>query len=108
MSEVETKVGKAVKRTVGVTIIVEPPAHMARYYGGRANERLHREIEVWAKEFNEWLHDHRSQDTVIVRTERDIREFCTVCNRELERDHDDDDDRDHCAWCGAVIEKGGD
>ena len=69
----------------------------------RDPERMARSLEAWAKEFNDFLRDHRSQDALRISVVRDAEEVCSLCGQpwEMAPPHSDCPDTT-CAWCGAL------
>lgn len=58
--------------------------------------------EKWAKEFEEFVRDHRSQDPVSITVEREYEDRCSACYEKWEDYADGDSIR--CANCGALVE----
>ena len=57
-------------------------------------------LAAWAKELNEFVRDHRSQDAVCLRVEREVKQCCSGCDEQWE-------ELDGCcAWCGRPVEVG--
>jgi len=51
-------------------------------------EHQERQLELWAKDFNEFIRDHRSQDRVNLSVRRVYKEECEYCHRVWE-EYDD-------------------
>ena len=94
------KVAQPVTRLVGLRVVVDPPRLSWGYQQTEA-ERV-RDLERWAKEFEEFIHDHRSQDPISVSVEKDTRTFCDQCSNEAETYTEDG--VTYCASCGLVWE----
>jgi hypothetical protein len=84
--------GEGAKRRVLVDLklTIEPNAHVTRWVIPRPGERLleaeGRALKEWARELEEFVRDHRSQDAVtidVVRVEQDV---CDACGAEWEED----------------------
>ena len=77
---------KKTKRVlVDVTIEVDPP--LIHFFNGNM-EQLAANYEAWAKEFEDFVRDHRSQDPVSLTINRVYEERCIFCNRVYEEDHE--------------------
>jgi len=68
---------------VDVTIECDAPTHMGYY---RDMEARARAIERWAKGFEEFVRDHRSQDPVSLTVIRSYGEVCSYCLNTWEED----------------------
>ena len=105
-------------KTTGVTITVDPPRHLSSHLYGRLKDgawgRLlygtpewfsayEEKLDEWAKEFQEFIRDHRSQDPVCMNVEREEAECCSACHEEYEA-MIDEDGHEACAYCGEKLE----
>lgn len=72
------------KVLVDVQVTCDPPA--TRWC--RTLEERARELEHWARDFHEFIRDHRSQDPVSLNVERIYQDQCSHCHREWEEDED--------------------
>jgi len=65
-------------------------------------------LETWAREFEEFLRDHRSQDVNGLTVEREVKDYCSACNEELEKEYVGTTPYKNghyvCANCGAELE----
>lgn len=75
-----------VRRLVDIRVTCEPPGWAYGY--SSSLEYQAQKIEGWAREFEAFVRDHRSQDAVDLTVERVYREQCSLCNREWEEDAD--------------------
>jgi DNA repair exonuclease SbcCD ATPase subunit len=57
-----------------------------------------------AKEFNDFIRDHRSQDDIQLEVVREYRDECSVCGEEWEPAEDDKTHDRYCASCGAEVQ----
>jgi len=69
-----------------------------------SEEEWAKQLERAAKEFHDFLRDHRSQDMVVLDVVRKYKDVCSVCKDTWELDKDDNDVL-ICAACGAEIEE---
>ena len=70
-----------------VTISVDPPNF--RLYGcDNYMERYAQEIDGWARDFHDFIKDHRSQDPVKLNIYRHYKDICSFCKTEWEIDED--------------------
>jgi hypothetical protein len=60
----------------GLRIEVDPPHHLS-YWGGI--EKQERQWKAWAREFEAFVRDHRSQDAVSLSVIRDTEDQCEHC-----------------------------
>ena len=104
VEKVETKeLAKPEKRLIEVRVEAYPP-HWAYGYS-RDPERIAKSLEEWAKELEEFIRDHRSQDSIGLNVVRDVQEVCSLCGRAWEvMPSDDDCHYPTCAWCGEEAE----
>jgi len=58
------------------------------YYAGLTLEKQAKRLEEWAKDFNDFIRDHRSQDKVSLSVERIFQDQCSFCGSEWEIDND--------------------
>jgi len=103
MSETETQaLAKPEKRLVDVHVVVNPPSYA--YGWSRDPERIAKSLEEWAKDLNDFIRDHRSQDSLDLEVVRDIKEVCSLCGEPWETTPPDDNCPDStCAWCGEPV-----
>lgn len=69
-----------------VRVEVEPPRFVSYYR--RSTEDIARELEGWAREFEAFIRDHRSQDPVYLTVQRDFEDQCSHCKSQWEEDAD--------------------
>lgn len=99
----QVKKARVIKVLVDTTVVAEPPSYVGRYC--RTPEARARELEGWIKEFQEFLRDHRSQDSIYLSVERKYQDQCSNCHEEYEEMTDDDGNgTGRCAYCEAEIE----
>lgn len=106
----ETKTEKATKREkVLVDVKVEADlsgmlrySHFLHHY--KDEEERAKELDRATKDFNDFLHDHRSQDMISLDVQRIYKDLCSVCGEEWEPDRGEDG-KLYCANCGAEIEE---
>ena len=73
---------RKIKRLDDVRIVVEPPDYVGRWC--RSIEERAKELVAWAREFEQWVRDHRSQDPVSLSVERIEPSVCSGCGAEWE------------------------
>lgn len=101
----------AVKRTVDARVRIDPGRYALRYHARDGMDKYSEALEQWAQEIKEFFRDHRHQDVNDVYVERDVRDHCSQCNRELElvrygTDPDEDCEQyTGCGYCGARVVK---
>jgi len=93
---------KKVTRLVDVRVVADMPSWVCRYYS--RPEEWATNAEAWAREFNEFIRDHRSQDPVYLNVERITEEVCEKCGCTWEPYQDEEFPIPSCAGCGAEIE----
>lgn len=71
---------------VDIKVICDIPNHVGQW--SSTLERRAELIEKWAREFAEFIRDHRSQDPVSLSVEREYQDQCSHCGREWEEDED--------------------
>jgi hypothetical protein len=66
-------------------------------------EEYKERIEKWVRDFNDFLRDHRSQDSVYLTVIREMEDICSHCGKkwEVAEDHG----VMFCAHCGTDIER---
>lgn len=82
-------------------IRLEAKFALHNWWGDMSEEYLIRKHEERAKDFNEFIRDHRSQDDVRLETVWDNVDVCSECGREWEVAIEDS--VKSCAWCGAEV-----
>lgn len=104
-AEIKTK--KAKKRThvlVDVKVHADLSSLIYRsFYKDVESEA--KALERAVKDFHGFLRDHRSQDLIVLEVQRKYKNLCSVCGEEWEPYKDEDDGKDYCAGCGAIIEE---
>jgi hypothetical protein len=95
------KVAKRVKRLVDVRVECEIPSYIMRR--ARTMEEKERQLDQWAREFADFIRDHRSQDPVRMMVVRDERNVCSCCGCDWETMLDDDTHENICASCGVKV-----
>lgn len=64
----------------GLRIEVEPPHYLTSCWGrAKTIELQERRLSAWAREFENFIRDHRSQDPVTLEVVRDTEEQCEHC-----------------------------
>ena len=61
-------------------------------------------LRDWAKDLEDFIRDHRSQDACGVEVVRETQDLCSCCKGEWETYVDDVDGSLRCATCGALVE----
>lgn len=69
-----------------VKIECDPPLVFGRSF--KSLEDVADEYEVWVRDFQYFIRDHRSQDPVSLTVIRDYKDVCSYCNNEWETDDD--------------------
>jgi transposase-like protein len=88
------------KRTLSdARLVAEPPSWIARAY--RNQDHYADALRRWVREFEDFIRDHRSQDPVHLRVERDEVDVCSCCNADWEPASDENGT--FCNHCGATI-----
>lgn len=75
-----------VKVVVGLRVEVDPPWHVTSH--SHSSEEKQRRLNAWAREFEAFVRDHRSQDPISLNVIRDERDQCSHCGYEWEQDAD--------------------
>ena len=97
------ELAKPEKRLMEVHVVVNPPSYA--YGWGRDPEKIARSLEQWARDLNDFIRDHRSQDSLDLEVVRNIQEVCSLCGRPWEIMLPDDDcPQTTCAWCGEQVD----
>ena len=99
-AEQETTATK-IRRLVDVRIEITPGGGA---WAWEKPERLAQQYENWAREFNEFLRDHRSQDANGLEVCRDYAVICSACEEPCEAMTDPEEPGVFCANCGARLE----
>jgi hypothetical protein len=79
--------------TAHLKVVAEPPGWLYRI-DLEAHAKV---LETWAREINDFLRDHRSQDPVILSVERVTETICSVCRKTWEEMDGG------CSYCGALL-----
>ena len=86
--------------TVDLRVELTPPPWA---YGYRVNVKArHESLRAWARDLEDFLRDHRSQDAVPISIEPVVETQCSACRHQWE------EYEGCCAWCGAQLEQNGD
>jgi hypothetical protein len=102
MSETKVKTCKVVRRLVDVRITCDKPFGVGIYAQRVCDmEGYAKALEVWVKEFDAFIRDHRSQDPVTLTVEREFKDVCSECGEEYEEETGDETGKPYCAYCGA-------
>ena len=109
MSDVDVKDKKAKKINILIDVRVEADLsgmlwHCNRYYYENPEEKA-KDLEGAVREFVEFLRDHRSQDMISLDVQRIYQDVCSGCKEQWEVERYEDDNKLHCANCGAEIEE---
>jgi mono/diheme cytochrome c family protein len=103
------KIARKVKETTEVIVTISLDLDFNRWRDDDTNhsfnERQAALAERAAKDFNDFLRDHRSQDANRLDVRRVTEDHCSACHEKWETYADEDDGFDHCANCGAKVEK---
>ncbi len=108
---VQPKTCTPIKRIIDVTVEIDPPTHCSwMLSGARESQEWYdnyaKALESWAKEFMDFVRDHRSQDECTIDVNKKYERFCSACNREWEEVPPDDQCPDAtCSWCGVAVER---
>ena len=97
--QIEKKAIK-VRRLIETRVVADVPSHVL--WGTNSHEEKVRRIEAWAKELNDFIRDHRSQDGLPLSVERVYQNQCSCCYREWETYLEEG--KTFCANCGAEVE----
>ena len=73
------------------------------FYHWQMMETYGNALDTWAKELEEFIRDHRSQDNVSITVERVMETQCDQCHREWEPYTEDG--VTFCANCGVPVAK---
>ena len=69
-----------------ISVTCEPPHSVGRYCRDKEHEA--RLLKEWAKELEDFVRDHRSQDAVSLIVEERYEEICSHCRRLWEEDEE--------------------
>jgi len=86
------------KVLIDIKIICEEPSHISRWC--RTEEERLGKVEMWVKEFHDFIRDHRSQDPVFLNVERVYEERCSFCGYQWE---EEENGQPYC--CDLAIEE---
>lgn len=92
---------KVARQLVDAQVRCESPSWIEDSYRRRTQEAKATALEQWAKDFNDFIRDHRSQDPVRIYIEREYKDLCSHCHAEWEPFNDEGVER--CANCGAQV-----
>jgi hypothetical protein len=67
---------------------IECEAPYVPVWVGHTMEARAKHLDQWAREFNSFIRDHRSQDDVTVNVTRVFGDICSHCKRDWETDDD--------------------
>jgi hypothetical protein len=98
----ETAGAMKVRRLVETKIVIEP-GRLPVWWHHWDEEKRQAWLQDWAKEFREFLRDHRSQDVNGVSVEPTYQIQCSACHREWEEHFDEDSGKTCCASCGEAM-----
>lgn len=73
-----------VKVVVGLRVEVDPP----NLWWCRTQKDRERALNEWAREFEAFVRDHRSQDPISLNVIREEQDQCSYCGYEWEQDAD--------------------
>lgn len=95
-------------RVIDLHITVDPPTVYTYFWKEPVGspeyfKRLQREYESWAKDFMEFIRDHRSQDPVQLNVERVTEDICSNCHSEWEPYLNEESGCLECVNCGKEI-----
>jgi len=104
----ETKTCNKVKTIVDVVVECTPPSYLTNYirahYGTPEYwERVMKAYEGWVQDFERFMRDHRSRDSIRLTPEYVKKDVCSCCGCDWEIYIDDDTKQTTCAGCGAVV-----
>ena len=71
---------------VDAEIACMPPMYIYRYGRHYQLELQEKTLEEWVRDFDEFIHDHKSRDTMYVDIRRTYEEKCEYCHREWQED----------------------
>ena len=66
-------------------VVCDPP-DFGYWFRQRTIEQQAKELDSWAREFNAFIRDHRSQDGVQLSIEREYADVCSHCEYDWEVD----------------------
>lgn len=97
---------KPLSAIVDCRIVCEPPHYVTQYnrYQHGTNEYweyFKKQVNDWAKEFNDFIRDHRSQDSVNIFPELIHELQCSNCFSRWETFHEEG--QEYCASCGVIV-----
>lgn len=72
-------------------------------YPWQTMEERGKALDQWARELEDFIRDHRSQDAVSITVERVLQTQCDQCNREWETYTEDG--TTFCSGCGVGVSK---
>jgi transposase len=89
-----------IKKLRDIHITLDPP----QLWCGWGHPAYEKTLNSWARELEEFIRDHRSQDQISINIIRETYDTCSVCGREWEV-YNEDDGSIVCSNCGAIIEE---
>lgn len=99
---------RPVEVTTDIRVVIDPPRWLGGdiwgLYSRDSIEDQSRRAEEWAREFEAFVRDHRSQDPVTLSVERVRAVVCSACEQPWETDVDGEPAVLRCAYCGAPVE----
>lgn len=99
-----TKTTTTIRKDVLVAVRVEADLSGMLWHNYRSDvDAEAKDLERVVKEFHTFLRDHRSQDMISLDVVRIRKDICVACSNVWESDMHDG--KEHCAWCGAVLEE---
>lgn len=75
------------KVLVDIEMTCEPDSDIYSYLANTL-EKQAKEAEKWAKDFMEFVKDHRSQDSVIISVQKVYEDQCSLCGNRWEEEED--------------------
>jgi protein-arginine kinase activator protein McsA len=92
------KLAKPVKVVTDLRIVLDGRVPMRAY---QTMEAYGKSLDLWARELEEFIRDHRSQDNISITVERVIETVCDQCHRTWETYTEDGEA--YCANCGVTV-----
>ena len=92
---------RPVKRLDDLRVVLDPPSYVGWMARRRGDEAWAKALNEWAKEIEDFLRDHRSQDPVSISVERVEATVCDQCGQSWEVI--DIEGEPGCAYCGVAV-----